>query len=372
MDLPPAFGRRLVVALTALALLLAAGASAWLLLRRPPAEDRQLHINGRIEGDRITVAPKVPGRVVELAAREGDSVQAGQLLVHLDDRAVRAGLDQALAASRTLQAQLAAHEAALALLRRETAVAVDAAQARVAAAEADLRRAGAARAQLARDHDRAADLSAQGFVGPQALEQAGSALRQAGEQERAAQAALAHARESLRNARLGPERVRARAAEADVTRARLDEAQAVVAQARTALDDLTIRAPAAGTVTARHAEAGEVVQAGSPLLELTDLSRVYLKGYVPEGLIGRVRRGMAGSIRVDAYPGQDFPATLRYVAARAEFTPKEVQTVDERVRLVYEVRLYADRDPGGRLNPGQPADGVLRWREDAAWAAPRP
>ncbi len=370
-DHPPATRRRRLVLLATIAILLAAGASAWLLMRRPPTDDGLLQVNGRIEGDRVTVAPKFAGRVVELAVREGDVVTAGQLLVRLDDRAVGARLEQALAAQAALRSQLAAQESAISLLRAETAVAVQAARTRVAAAEAEVRRAEAAHEQDGRDHARAVDLSSRGFIGPQALERAALMLKQSDEQRDVARAALAQAQQALRDAELGPQRVSAREAELAVTRARMQEAAAAVTEAHTALDDLAISAAVAGTVTGRFVNLGEVVNAGTPLLELTDLGRLYLKAYVPETQIGRVRRGMPARIHVDAYPGEPFAATLRYVAARAEFTPKEVQTVDERVKLVYEVRLYADQNPGGRLNPGQPADGVIRWRDGAAWQAPR-
>ena len=370
-DHPPATRRRQLVLLATIAILLAAGASAWLLMRRPPTDDGLLQVNGRIEGDRVTVAPKFAGRVVELAVREGDVVTAGQRLVRLDDRAVGARLEQALAAQAALRSQLAAQESAISLLRAETVVAVQAARTRVAAAEAEVRRAEAAHEQDGRDHARAVDLSSRGFIGPQALERAALVLKQSDDQRDVARAALAQAQQALRDAELGPQRVSAREAELAVTRARMQEAAAAVTEAHTALDDLAISAPVAGTVTGRFVNLGEVVNAGTPLLELTDLGRLYLKAYLPETQIGRVRRGMPARIHVDAYPGEPFAATLRYVAARAEFTPKEVQTVDERVKLVYEVRLYADQNPGGRLNPGQPADGVIRWRDGAAWQAPR-
>ena len=372
LDDSPALRRRRLALVAVIVIALAGAVSTWLVMRHPPATDGLLQINGRIEGDRVTMAPKFAGRVVELAAREGDTVSAGQLLVRLDERAVRARLDQALAAQETLQAQIAAQQSGLEVLRGETVVAVKAAQTRIAAAEADVRRAEAANAQDGRDHARAEDLSAQGFIGPQALERAGLALKQSAEQRDAAQAVLGQAQQALRDAELGPLRVRSRAAELAVSRARLKEAVAAVAEAQSALDDLAIRAPVSGTVTGRFVSLGEVVNAGTPLLELTDLAQLYLKGYLPETQIGRVRRGMPARIHVDAYPDQPFAATLRYVAARAEFTPKEVQTVDERVKLVYEVRLYVDQNPGGRLNPGQPADGTIRWREDAAWQAPQP
>lgn len=370
-DDPIAMRRKWLVVLAVIAVVLAAVAAAWLLVRHPPAAEGLLQVNGRIEGDRVTVAPKFAGRVVELLVREGDVVTAGQVLVRLDDRAVGARLEQAQAAQASLSAQLAAQQSAIGLLRSESTVAVQAARTRVAAAEADVRRADAAHEQDGRDHARAADLSSQGFVGPQALERAALVLKQSAEQGDVARAALAQARQAQRDAELGPQRVRAREAELAVTRARMQEAAAALTEARSALEDLAISAPVAGTVTGRFVNLGEVVNAGTPLLELTDLGRLYLKGYLPETQIGRVRRGMPAQIHVDAFPGEPFAATLRYVAARAEFTPKEVQTVDERVKLVYEVRLYADQNPLGRLNPGQPADGMIRWRDGAAWQPPR-
>ena len=321
-DKPPAMRRRWLVLLAVIAVVLAAAASAWLLVRHPPADDGLLQVNGRIEGDRITVAPKFAGRVVELAVREGDVVAAGQVLVRLDDRAVGARLEQARAAQSSLSAQLAAQQSALSLLRSETAVAVQAARTRVVAAEADLRRAEAAHEQDGRDHARAAGLSAQGFVGPQALERAGLVLKQSAEQRDVARAALEQARQALRDAELGPQRLRAREAELAVTRAHMQEAAAALTEARSALDDLALSAPVGGTVTGRFVNLGEVVNAGTPLLELTDLGRLYLKGYLPETQIGRVRRGMPARIHVDAYPGEPFAATLRYVAARASSPPR--------------------------------------------------
>lgn len=343
-------------------LLLASTAAAWWFSGRggPPAP---LQVNGRIEADRIVVAPKLAGRIVELAAREGARVEAGQLLVRLDDRTLRARVDQARAADRTLQTQVDALSRAVAVLRAESAIGIEAARSRVQAADAELQRAEAAAAQQARDHRRALELSALAFIGPQALEQSALALRQAEAQQRAASAQRAQAADALRDAALAPQRVAAREAEIEVLRARRQEAAAALAEVSSALDDLAIRAPAAGTVTGRFTELGEVVQPGAPLLELTDLSRLYLKAWLPETQLGRVQRGQAAQIQVDAFPGQSFPATVRYIASRAEFTPKEVQSRDERIRLVYELRLYPDADPAGRLNPGQPADALIRWHD---------
>ncbi|BCO31282.1 secretion protein HylD [Thiohalobacter sp. COW1] len=148
-------------------------------------------------------------------------------------------------------------------------------------------------------------------------------------------------------------------------------AEAQLAEATSRLNDLTLTAPASGTITRRLIDAGEVVAGGAPLLVIVNLDRPYLKVYVPEAEIGKLRLGLPAQVYTDAFPERPFPATVRYIASRAEFTPKEVQTPDERVKLVYAVKLYLDDNPEQRLTPGLPADAVIRWQEDAPWAKPR-
>ncbi len=330
-----------------------------------------LQVNGRIEGDLIAIAPRASGRVTELLVREGDEVSAGQLLARIEQAAVDAQLTEAQAAQRALEAQAAAQAGALDLLRAETPIQLASARAGVQAAQADLRRAQAASAQEARDLDRVRGLAAQGFVGPQAVEKSELAQRAALEQEAAARGALARALEATRDAELGPQRISSRAAEAAATRAQAEAAAARVDQARSQVADLSVFAPTPGRVSARYVNQGEVVAAGTPLFGLTDLKRVYLKAYVPEPTLGRIRLGQPAQIWVDAFANQPFDAKLGYIASRAEFTPKEVQTRDERTKLVYEVRLYPLADPGGKLLPGQPADAMIRYADEAAWRQPR-
>ena len=144
-----------------------------------------------------------------------------------------------------------------------------------------------------------------------------------------------------------------------------------MAEAQSAMDDLTIHAPATGVITTRIVDSGEVIAAGSPLFDIVNLDRLYLKVYIAEKEIGKVRLGLSARVYTDAFADKSFPATLRYIASRAEFTPKEVQTPDERVKLVYAVKLYLDQNPEHCLTPGLPADAMIRWQEDAPWAKPR-
>lgn len=361
--------RRLAIVVAVVALIAAAALWAWLRVARPNA-DGLIQANGRIEADVVNAASKLAGRIVTLAAREGDTVKAGALLVQLDDRAVRARLAEAQAALATVSARVGAARATLAVLRREVPASIASAAAAVDMAAAVERRAAAAESQDQRDAERARRLVSEGFVHEQMAEKADLAWRAAQDQRQAARGSGVQAEQALVAARLGPGRVRAGEAELAALQAAEREAEARVGEAQTAVDDLRVLSPIDGVVTARFVNQGEVVNAGMPLLELVDLERLYLKVYVPEKQIGLVRRGLAAQIHADAFPDEPFEATVRYIASRAEFTPKEVQTPDERTRLVYEVRLYLERNPGQRLTPGLPADAVIRWKEDVAWAPP--
>jgi HlyD family secretion protein len=358
------------LALAALVALAAGGAMYWARTSRA-LPDGLIQANGRIESDVISVAGKMAGRVVTLAAREGDSVQAGAVLVQLDDRALQAKLAEARAAQATAVARVAAAHVSLAVTRKEVPTAIAIAEAGLEAADAALSRAVSAEAQDHRDAERAQRLVAERFVHEQAAEKAELAWRASRDQLAGAHAARAQARQGLLDARLGPERLRAKEAELLVLEAGEREADARVSEAQTAVDDLRITSPIAGIVTARFVNVGEVVNAGMPLLELVDLDRLYLKVYVPEKEIGKVRLGLVAHVHADAFPAEPIEATVRYIASRAEFTPKEVQTPDERTKLVYEVRLYLERNPGHRMTPGLPADALIRWKEDVAWTEPR-
>ncbi|HEU5319760.1 MAG TPA: efflux RND transporter periplasmic adaptor subunit, partial [Methylomirabilota bacterium] len=310
-------------------------------------------------------------------------------------------------------ARARAGRTALAVLRQEVTLTTETAAAGLAQARAALVRAQAAEQQARRDAERYRWLAEQGLVELQRGEQADLAWTAARSDLAAAESALRQAEQRVADAALGPERVRAEEgevealeseragataaaveAEAAAENARLaaGQAEAALAQAEAARrqtvageaqaraglaeavsvrGDLTIVAPSAGVVMTRTADTGEVVGAGAPLFDLVDLDRLYLRVFVAETDVGKVRLGLPAQVHVDAFPGQPFAATLRYVASRAEFTPKEIQTPDERVKLVYAVKLYLDANPEHRLTPGLPADAVIRWKEGTPWQLPR-
>jgi HlyD family secretion protein len=160
--------------------------------------------------------------------------------------------------------------------------------------------------------------------------------------------------------------------EVDVQSAALNEARASLAEQQRYLDEMTVRAPTAGTVLVRTVERGEWVQPGTPLFTLVDLNQLYLKIYVPEPDIGKIVHDQAARVFVDAFPQRFFPARVSKIASEAEFTPKNVETREERVKLVFAVELALDENPGGVLKPGMPADAVVRLQEGPEWITPVP
>jgi HlyD family secretion protein len=148
------------------------------------------------------------------------------------------------------------------------------------------------------------------------------------------------------------------------------QAQAQLAEQRSHVADFAVRSPIAGRILTRTVEVGERVEAGTPLFTLVDLDRLYVKIYVPEPSIGKVALDQEARVYVDAYPDRAFSARVSRVAQEAEFTPKNVETREERVKLVFAVEVALVENPGGVLKPGMPADTVIRWQPDAPWAAP--
>ncbi len=343
----------------------------WLLLRQPPLPEGVIQANGRIEGDHYLVAGKMPGRVAELLAREGDTVQKDQVLLRLDAAQVDAKVEQARQAVIALEAQLQAAQTGLAMLRKDAPLTVQTAEAGEALARAHLATALASATQAARDAARFKRLAESGTVDRHRYEQMELANQVAQNQVMAARQGVTSAEKQLAQARLGLERIRARKYEVAALAAQREQAKAALAEAQSVQDDLTLKAPAAGIITTRMADVGEVIAPGAPMFDIVDLDRLYLKVYVPEKEIGKVRLGLPARIFTDAFPDEPLAATVRHIASQAQFTPKEVQTPDERVKLVYAVKLYLDANPQHRATPGLPADAVIRWKEDAPWARPR-
>lgn len=324
----------IVLVLTVLAL------AVWLVVRG--GDEAGIEASGTIEATEADLGFGIPGRIAEIHVPEGDSVTAGQELAVLDLDEVRARHRQAVAAAEAAEARLAELERGSRPQEiAQAAAALDAARQSLDAAR--------------QDFERTRTLHEAGGSSGEALDRARTRLA-------AAEAERTRAAEQLGLVREGP-----RIEQVDAQRAIARQARSAADEAATLLRDATIRAPFAGIVTTRHREPGENVVVGAPVVSVLDLDDRWVRIFVPEDQVGRVRIGQPAAITADTWSDRTYEGQVTFLASEAEFTPSNVQTREERVKLVYEVKVRVTGDPRYELKVGTPAD--VRLAEPSA--APR-
>ena len=378
--------RRLAVLILLIAVAVAAFFIWKIFFSGPRAPDSVISLSGRIEGDDSAVAPKTSGRILEIRFREGDSVKAGDTIATLDDQQIRAReeqaraeLSQADAKLRWAQDQILVLQEQLRQSQLQTEQAKVDSEGRVRQAEADL---AGAEAELARqeasyqlasfDKEAYTRLAETGAVAERKGQEAASnaaqqaaAVAAAKRRVEALRGALTVAKANLANPGIRgsqAESVRRQIAQqrVDVERANgaSEQARAQLAEAQSNRRDLIITAPFDGTVMTRAAEPGEVVTAGTTIVTLLDLSKVYLRGFVPEGQIGNIKTGQAARVYLDSDPNKPIDAYVSRVDPEATFTPENTYFRDERVKQVVGVKLQL-KGGIGNAKPGMPADGEV-------------
>ncbi len=316
------------------AVIVLAALATWLVLRNGNGSNGHLFASGTVEGTEADLGFQVPGRVAQVVPHEGDDVTKGEEVARLDTTEL--GAAQAAAA-----AQLAAARARLTELERGSRP-EEVAQARAAVSSAT-QRAREAR----RDAERAERLYQGGAVSQQARDKATTARD-------VAEASLDQAQQALSLALAGP-----RKETIDAQRAVVQQARANLERAQAALDNAIVHAPFTGLVTVRHREPGEIVSPGAPVLTLLNPNDRWVRIYVRENEIGRVHLGEKATITSDTYPDSTYQGTVTFIGSQAEFTPRNVQTQQERIKLVYPVKVRITGDPNFELKPGIPADVTL-------------
>lgn len=386
----PRHSRATFIARRAIALILVVGiigGAIWYFLLRTPATDPNIiKLSGRIEGDDAAVSAKVSGRIREISVREGDQVKAGQVIAIIDDEQVRAREEQERSLVQQAEARVMSARQQIAVLsaqldqsnigvdqaRLDAEGRVNQAEAQVAHAEAQLVQAEASFNQARYDEERYTTLAGDGDVSERTGRQARStaetqaaAVQAARRQVDAARAALKIAKANLANAAMRTSqsvaiRQQIIQAQADITaaEAETEKARARLREAEADRNDLQILAPFDGTVATRTAEPGEVITAGTPVVTLVNLSTVYLRGFIPEGQIGRVRTGQAARVYLDSAPSEPIEAVVIRIDPEASFTPENTYFQDDRVKQVVGVKLQL-KGATGFAKPGMPADGEV-------------
>ncbi|MEW5976991.1 MAG: efflux RND transporter periplasmic adaptor subunit [Acidobacteriota bacterium] len=376
--------------------LIAAGYTAYRWSGWGARNGSALRVSGNIELTEINLSFKAPGRIVELSVSEGQEVKRGDFIARLDQTELLRRRDSS-------EAVLASAESRLTQL--ETAIRYQEAQVegQIARGQAELRQAEAVLAQLLagsrpqevesaqanRDRARAAFVRAQNdWERAQTLYKAEDISTAQFDDFRSrfetAQAQLKQAEEQLGLVREGPRKEDIAAARAQADRARaglrlaeatrielgrlreerktraaeIRQAKAQLEVAQTQLSDAEIQAPGDGVVLVKAAEAGEVVAAGATVVTIGNLAKPWLRAYINERDLGRLKLGSAASVRTDSFPERIFTGRVSFIASEAEFTPKQIQTTEERIKLVYRIKIDLD-NPEGELKSNMPADAEI-------------
>lgn len=307
----------------------AVGAWYW---SRPAANDKELVLYGNVDLRQVALAFPASERVARVLAEEGQKVQAGQVLAELDTRGLRLRLAEA-------EAQAGAQQQVLARLKAGTrSEELAQARAKTSAAQAD--------AELAHQQLERALAVQQDSNGRAISRQDVDAARA---RAKAAQAALEQARQGQELAQHGPRREDIAQAQAQ-----LDAANAAIALLQYQLGEASLKAPVNAVVRARLMEAGDMASPQRPVYTLAIADPKWVRTYVRESDLGRIKPGVAANISIDSQPGKTLAGKVGYISSVAEFTPKTVQTEELRTALVYEVRVLAD-DKADVLRMGMPA-----------------
>jgi len=378
--------RRIILMIVAGVILIAALLIWKLFFAAPSIPNSIVVVSGRIEGDDSAVASKTTGRILEVRVREGDTVNAGDTIAVLDDAQIRARQDQARDALSEAEAKGMAAQEQIAVLQEQllqsrlqvgqskldTEGHVGQAEADLATAQAELAQQQAAYQIAAFDRDAYTRLAKSGAVSErQGLQASTTADQQAAvvaaskRRVEASQGALTTAEASLSNpgireSQVGLVRRQIAQQQAEVASAtaQTEQARAELAEAGDNRKDLTIRAPFSGTVVTRAAEPGEVVVAGTAVITLLDLSKVYLRGFVPEGQIGKVKVGQSARVFLDSSSQKPIYAYVSRIDPQATFTPENTYFRDDRVKQVVGLKLQLIGG-FGFAKPGMPVDGEV-------------
>jgi HlyD family secretion protein len=345
----------------------------------------QIRVSGNIETTVTEVSFKIPGRVVQRPVDEGYMVKNGELIALLDDADLKCDVSMRSADRDAAQAYLAELEAgsrpqeiaAAEAAMRKAAFALADLEAgsrpqEIAAAEAALSAAAAQKSQTQSDYARTRKLFESKMISREQYDATKAAFDVAYERHREAVEHLNLVMEGSRKQRIDEARAAYNQAKAqyelvkagprketiDQARAKVKQAEAALRLAETQLSYATLASPMSGVVLSKNIEPGEYVAPGTPVVTVGDLVNVWLRAYIQESDLGRVKVGQKARVTTDTYPDKHYEGRVSFIASEAEFTPKNVQTEQERVKLVYRIKIDIT-NPNMELKPGMPADALI-------------
>jgi len=358
--------------------------------------DGRIVVSGNIELTEVNLGFKTAGRLIERTVDEGDLVKKGQLIARLDRDQLTAQRDSLAAALASAQDQLAQAETSLAWQKETLAADIEqrrgdlaATQARLAEmkngsrpqevqeAKAAVEAAQSEFDRAKKDWDRAQTLFKNDDISASQYDQyrnhwesADAALKQANqraalvyagpraEQVDGAAAQVLHSKGALKMAEANALEMKRREQELSTRRAEIERSRANLAQVDAQLADTLVTSPVDGVVLVKSADVGEVLAAGATVVTIGDVQHPWLRAYINETDLGKVKLGSKARITTDSYPGKIYDGRVSFISSEAEFTPKQIQTQAERVKLVYRIKIEVD-NPRQELKSNMPADAEI-------------
>ena len=377
-------------------ILAAAVAAVWVFRGMRKAPDDRLMISGNMELEEVTIAFKTAGRLLERTVDEGDAVKKGQVIARLDRDQLSMQREREAAGLASSESQLAQAQTAVEFQRASLAADLETRRGDQASVEArlaelhngarpqeklDARAAvDAATSELERarkDWERAQTLYKNDDISTAQLDQyrnrfenAQAVLKQLQEREalvlagprveqiHAQEGQVARARGAVKMAEASQLELKRREQEIPTRRAEVARSRASLALIDTQLADTVVASPVDGVVLVKAADAGEVLAPGTAVVTVGDIDHPWLRGYINETDLGRVKLGAAARVTTDSYPGKVYKGRVSFIASEAEFTPKQIQTQQERVKLVYRVKIEVE-NPGRELKSNMPVDAEI-------------
>ena len=385
--------KRIVIILVALA---AAGAGVYAFRGAGHGQDNRLMVSGNIELTEVNIGFKTAGRLIERTVDEGDAVTKGQTIARLDRDQLAAQRDREDAGRNSAEAQLAEAQTSLEWQKATLAADVETRRADLAAAEAhlaELRNGSRPQEKLdakaavdstqseversKKDWDRAQTLYKNDDISTAQFDQyrnrwesAVAALKSASEREalvlagprveviQAQEAQVEHSRAALKTAEANALQVKQRQEDLAARRAEIARSKASIALIDSQLSDTVAVSPCDGVVLVKSADVGEILAPGTTVVTVGDIDHPWLRGYVNETDLGKIRIGSKARVTTDSYPGRVFHGKVTFIASEAEFTPKQIQTQQERVKLVYRIKIEVE-NPQRELKSNMPADAEI-------------
>jgi HlyD family secretion protein len=306
----------------------------------------RLRASGHVEATETRLAPEAGGRVLTLSVSEGDRVQAGQTVLTLDTRDVELAIKRALAERAAAEAQVRLVQAGARIEDiRQAQAQIDTTRADVSAARSEL-------AAAEQDLERFDTLLKSNSGSRKQRDDAATRRDVARDRVASAESRVRTAEESLAKLRAG-----ARREEVEAARARVATVSAQIASLEKGIGDATLQSPIAGVVSEKLVEVGEMMAPRAPAVVIVDLDNVWADVFVPEPTVPLIKLGQTATVFTDA-GGSGLAGTISYISPKAEFTPRNVQTAEERSKLVYRVRIAVD-NKGGVLKQGMPVEAEI-------------